>query len=184
MNNSEYKISKKSFSFTVLIILLTVSIPLTSEAQRSGFNINSNNVDAEFMPRISHHEAPYAMTTQEGSVDLMIIDDAILIQFTDRFLQYIGDDIQEEKSRGESNHLKSVILSMVSTGVTSLLDRAMVIPLYQIHEVYYQNGKLYLIGYDGTELFEDLEFDGHYVMEDFSRRDARNFVGEIEKRMH
>lgn len=185
MKNSLFKFAHKSISGCVtLMTLCLIVLPLSAEAQRSGITIHSKNYDADILPRMSHDEAVYTMTTREGLVDLMITDDAILIQFTDRFLQKIDNEIRNERSRGDGSHLESVILSMVSTGVTTLLDRALAIPLVHIERVYYEDGKLYIIGYDGVELFDDLDIDGHYVMEDFSRRDARNFVSEAEKRIH
>ncbi len=63
------------------------------------------------------------------------------------------------------------------------MNHALEIPIREIREVYYEDGKLYIIDHDGEEIFGELEVDDVYIMEDFSRRDARQFVSEAERRM-
>ncbi|MCH8569060.1 MAG: hypothetical protein LAT67_12375 [Balneolales bacterium] len=183
MRKSRFQNEIMAYRITVAFILLAVSFPLSLEAQRSDFSFQSKDIEAEFLPRISHNQADFAMSTQDGFIDLMISDDAILIQFTDRFLQKIDSEIQKEKTGDDNGHFKAVLLSMLSSGVTTLLDRAIAIPIHHIDEVYYQNGKLHIIANDGTDLFKGLEVEGTYVMENFSRHDARKFVVEAEKRI-
>ena len=165
-------------AFTILILPILFMAALPAEAQRSGNFITAQDLNADITPRITHDDATYGMTTQEGSVDLMLTEDSIVIQFTDRFLDNLDKDIRGSKS--EDPHLITVIRSMVSTGVSTLLDRALAIPLEEISEVYYEDGTLTIISRDGEKLFDDLDVDGYYVMEDFARRDARRFVRAIE----
>jgi len=70
---------------------------------------------------------------------------------------------------------------MVKSGVNTLLDRALAIPLYEISEVSYTDGTLIIKNLDGTEIFKDIKVDNNKLMQDFSRRDARRFVGHAER---
>jgi hypothetical protein len=142
-----------------------------------------NDIDADVTSRLFHKDAEFAMTTNEGSVDLMLTSNAIVIQFSDRFLEDLDSEIRNEADLDEASVLAEVITSMVSTGVHSLLNHALTIPMTEIREVYYDNGKLHIVDRDGEEIFGELEIDDVYIMEDFSRRDARRFVSEAERRM-
>lgn len=164
--------------FTILLM------PLQTYSQT---HFNHNDIDTDVTDRLHHNDAEYAMTTREGSVELLVSHDAVLIQFTDHFLDNLADEIRDEDEHydyEEASVLADVIKSMVTSGVRKLLDHALAIPMYEIRKVYYDDGRLYIIDRDGEEIFEDLEIDDVDVMEDFSRRDARQFVSVVERRMY
>lgn len=171
------------FLFTT-IIAITVSFSDVL-AQESMFTSDTlDEVDAEIVARVAIEDAEFAMTTNEGSVDLMVINESILIQFSNRFMDEFDKEMKEEvESDSADSHLATVFKSMVTSGVKTLLDRAITIPLSDISEIYYENGKLYIISREGEELFKNLDMNDKKVMEDFSPRDARRFVAETEKRM-
>jgi len=168
---------------TLFALFFLFTIPQQANARQSNNFITANVIDADIVPRLSHKDAEIGITSREGSVDLLLTNEAILIQFTDTFLEKIEGEILDSDDLSDATHLGTVIRSMVSSGVTTLLDRALAIPLYEIDKVYYKNGRLYIINREGKELFEGMEIDEIQVMEDFSRRDARRFVDEAEKRM-
>lgn len=174
----------KSYSLITVLILTVCLLPVHSDAQRSNNFIITNGKDAEILPRVAHRDAELAITTQEGSVDLILTGDAVVIQLNDSFLKKIEDEIHEtDYLDSDKSHFGNVVRSMVSSGVKTLLDRALAIPLHEIEEVFYENGRLFIINREGNELFNDLDVDDIQIMEDFSRRDARRFVDEAEKRM-
>lgn len=166
-----------------LTFLAFFASPQHVEAQKSNNFITAQDIDAEITPRLTQKEAEAAITTRNNSVDLMLTEQFLVIQFTDSFLEKITDEIRKEGKDVSSSHTGNVILSMVSSGVRTLLDRAMAIPLQDISEVYYENGRLYILNSSGVEIFKDLDIDGTEVMEDFSRRDARRFAAEAERRL-
>ena len=158
--------------------------PAQSFAQDDDMFSVHDDLDADITSRLVHKDAEYAMTTREGSVDLMLTNNAIVIQFSDRFLQDLDDEIRSEGDHvEEASVLADVLTSMISSGVHSLLDHAIAIPISEIRDVYYDDGKLHIIDHDGEEIFEDIEIDDINIMEDFSRRNARRFVSEAERRM-
>jgi hypothetical protein len=165
------------------IVFLLLLAPAQSAAQNDDMFTIHNDIDADVTSRLVHKDAEFAMTTNEGSVDLMLTSNAIVIQFSDRFLEDLDSEIRNEADLDEASVLAEVITSMVSTGVHSLLNHALTIPMTEIREVYYDNGKLHIVDRDGEEIFGELEIDDVYIMEDFSRRDARRFVSEAERRM-
>lgn len=179
MKHSRYFHSASLLFIPIFLIIFVCD----ATAQRSGSSfITTESVNGEIVPRLQHNAADYAITTREGSVDLMIAGEAILIQFTDRFLEGIEKEIKSE-AKDNDTHFANVIRSMVSSGVTTLLDRALSIPFSEISEVYYKDGRLFIMNHEGRELFDNLDIDGKQVMEDFRRRDARRFAEEAESRM-
>jgi len=148
------------------------------------FNEESYGEDADLVDRMSHSDADYAMTTREGSVDLMIAQQRIVIQFSDAFMTNLEDELDAEKGKDpDDSHFATVIKSMVSSGVRTMLDRAIAVPLSEISEIYVDEGRLVIKDSVGDELFGEMEINDRKVMEDFSRRDARRFVAEAEKQM-
>lgn len=167
----------------LLPILIFISIPLHSIAQDSGTFITSNQSEAEIVPRYPNSDAEYHITTKEKSVTLLLTNSAIYLQFTDDYLEKIAEEIRGENESAESTHLGAVLRSALSSGVRTLLDRAITVPLEKIEKIYYENGRLVIINRNGEEMFEEAEVEDVLIMEDFSRRDARRFVAEAEKRM-
>ncbi|MDZ7757894.1 hypothetical protein [Rhodohalobacter sp.] len=165
------------------VVLLLISFPQLSEAQDSGTFITSNNTEAEIVPRYPKNDAEYHITTQENSVTLLLTNSAIYLQFTDDYLEKIAEEIRGKNESDDSDHLGAVLRSAISSGVQTLLDRAITVPLNEIEEIYYENGRLVIINRDGEDMFKEAEVDDVLIMEDFSRRDARRFVAESEKRM-
>ncbi len=172
---------KALLSLLASFVLFAAFTPTISTAQNHHFH--HGDFDAEIEPRLDPRDADFAMTTREGSVDMLVDGDFILIQFSDQFLAEVEDEIEDEEDFEEASVFADLLKSMITSGVKSLLDHSLVIPVYEISEVYYEDGRLYLIDHEGDELFEDLEIDDTDVMEDFSRRDARRFVAAVEKRM-
>lgn len=177
------KFKKTIVPFLSVVAFTLLVIPSQTAAQHNDIFTGHDDLDANITDRLHHRDAEYAMTTREGSVDLMLTDNSIVIQFSDRFLTDLDDEIRSEADVDEASVLAEVLTSMISSGVNSLLNHALEIPIREIREVYYKDGKLHIIDYDGEEIFGELEIDDTNIMEDFSRRDARRFVSEAERRM-
>lgn len=174
---------QKTLLSALSVVLLFISFPNLSAAQNSGTFITSNKTEAEIVPRYPTSDAEYHITTQEKSVTLLLTNSAIYFQFTEDYLEKIADEIRGEGESEESTHFGAVLRSALSSGVRTLLDRAILVPFDEIEEIYYENGRLVIINQNGEEMFEEAEVEDVLIMEDFSRRDARRFVAEAEKRM-
>jgi len=172
-------ISLRITSLLPLIVLLLCFVPPHQlEAQHKGINMSGHDMDLSFTERMDHTLALSAITTQEGSVDLMLTETDLFIQFSDEGLNRINKQIDQ---KSDDSHFATVIKSMVSSGVRTLLDRAMSIPLYEISEISYRDGALIIRNRDGQKIFEDLDIEGKYVMKDFSPDDALQFVADAER---
>jgi hypothetical protein len=171
-------------TFTVLsglFLFLIVALPDSSTAQKNQAFITAQDIDADIVQRVTPDQAEEAIRTRGGSVDLMLTDSRLIIQFSDHFLENIQQEINKERT-GDSGFVDA-ILSAVSGGVQTLLDRAMAIPLHELREIRYDDGRLIIIHQNGKEIFNDLEVDGIDVMEDFTPDDGHRFAAAAERLM-
>lgn len=179
--NFSNRFPQKLMPFLLSIVLIAAMSPMMALAQHHHFY--DEDLDADFEARLNPRDADFAMTTREGSVELLVDDDDIFIQFSDQFLSELKDEIEEDDDFEEASVFADLLKSMITSGVRSLLDHSLVIPIYEISDVYYEDGRLHIIDQEGDEIFDDLEIEGKDVMEDFSRRDANRFINIVEKRM-
>jgi hypothetical protein len=112
-----------------------------------------------------------------------VAESGIAIQFSDQFMDNLEDEINSEDGDSDNSVLAKTIKSMVSSGVRTILDHAILIPFYEIGSVSYEDGRIIVTDVNGEEIFDDLEVNDVQVMEDFSRRDSRRFVADAEKRL-
>lgn len=176
--------SIRVLSAPLLILLGLISLSPATFAQ-NGSNITiSSDVDAETVDRFSKSDVVRFITNSDESVNLMVAQSGIAIQFSDKFLNDLDDEILNSKEENsETSAFEDVIRSMVGSGVRTLLDRAILIPFYELSSVNYDNGRIHVIDINGEDIFEDLEINDKQIMEDFSRRDSRRFVADAEKRL-
>lgn len=183
-------LSKSQLSLAGLfaLILIFVSTPFQLQAQsnsnsntNSKFNVSSD-IDAETIDRVDRNSSVRLITNRDESVDLAVTNSGIAIQFSDKFLENLDNEINSsENDSGEKSAFGDAIRSMVSSGVRSLLEHAILIPYYEIGSVSYSDGRIIITDLDGKEIFNDLEMNDKQVMDDFSRRDARRFVADAER---
>lgn len=171
-------VTRKATLPLLLILFVSISLPQQTTAQSKGMAISDDDMEVTFTDRMQRSNALRSITTREGSVDLMLTETDLLIQFSDKGLTRITNEINKESA---DSHFAEVIKSMVSSGVRTLLDRAMSIPLYEISEISYNDGKLLILNSDGQEIFEDMTINNSSVMDGFTRRDARRFAADARK---
>lgn len=175
--NSFY-LPAKIFSFVVGILLISGGM----DAKAQQFS-TASDMDADIVPRLSMKDAAFGISNQDKSVDLLLTNDAIVIQFTEDYLKGITEDIEESDKMTDSASFAQILKEVLSKSVHSLLDRAISIPFNEIDQISYEDGKIVIINKNKEELFDELEINNKQIMEDFSKRDARRFIAEAEKRM-
>lgn len=163
-------------SVLALFVSAFTGVAGTSHAQ--SISIESD-LNSEIQPRMKENQAEVFITNKEEIANLVIHGDRLLIQFTDTYLENIERELQEK----EETVFAEVIKSMVGSGIRTLLDNAISFSIYDIKEVSYSNGTLKIVDFNNKSIFDDLEINGTYIMQDFSMRDARRFVAEAEKRL-
>lgn len=165
------------------MILMAAFAPFQVNAQHSVTLSTSEEMDADFISRVAHDDAIAVLTTREGSVDLLLTNEMIVLQFTDRFLKETTAEIESSDDLKEASILGDMFRSMISSGVRTLLNNALAIPLHEIENIYYQNDRLVIVNRQGETILEEIEVNDVRVMEDFPRWDAMKFVSEAEKQM-
>lgn len=164
-----------------MMVLLMMAVPHISTAQNNWMYFNDSEIEAEFSDRFILDEVEFAMTTKTGPVDMGIDGDMIIIQFSDLFFE----DLETEITEGEEEYeFVQSIKAAISSGVKDLLDRGLYIPISEISEADYKNGKIILIDHQGEEIFGELEVDDVDVVKDFRGRDARRFINLINSKMN
>lgn len=176
--------SIRVLSAPLLILLGLISLSTATYAQ-NGSNITiSSDVDAETVDRFSESDVLRFITNSDESVNLMVAQTGIAIQFSDKFLNDLDDEILNSKNENnEANAFEKAIRAMVGSGVRTLLDHAILIPFYELSSVRYDDGRIHVTDVNGKDIFEDLEINDKQIMEDFSRRDSRRFVADAEKQL-
>lgn len=169
----------------ILIVSLGLSfLPELSHAQNNRTIKISSDVDSEVVERFTESSSERIITTRNKSVDLVISNTGLAIQFTDDFLNDLEEEIRDSDNKeDESSKIEKIILSMAGSGVRALLDHAIVIPFHEIEDVRYDEGRIIIKDRNGEEIFGDLEINDQRIVEDFNRRDARRFVADAEKRL-
>lgn len=171
------------FYSLLLFIFGMVMLPDSGLAQQNSLIELSSDVDSEVVSRFTETTSIRIITSRDKSVNLVVAASGIAIQFTDDFLNDLEREIRKEKREEDNSTLANLITAMIGSGVRTLLDHTIMIPYYEISGVSLVNGKIVITGYDGDELFEELEINDKKVMGDFSRRDARQFIADAEKQL-
>lgn len=165
---------RKVFFVSAALALALAAQP--AEAQRR----NDSGSDARVVERQPLRRASSAIETRGGEVALLLIDRRLVMQLTDRGLGEIDRDMERDAKKEESGFARFVS-GMVRSGVRSLLDRGIEVPLSEIREARYANGRLILEDRDGDELFKDVQVNDIQVMESFSPAEARAFAARVNQ---
>jgi hypothetical protein len=155
---------------------LTTAAP--AHACRHGFNLSGDHV--RFADHQNLSDARYAITTEDGKVTLVLTDDDVAIQLSDRTLNRVRRELKD-KEEDEDNFLASVIKTVVIGTVGEIIDHSFACPVRKLRDVTYQDGRLVLIDKNGSHVFADADLDDSDVMSSFSEKDARNFVREFHR---
>jgi hypothetical protein len=142
-------------------------------AQRDG------DSEARIVSRQPIQRASSAIQTRNGEVALLLVGRNLVMQLTDRGLGQVDRDMDADAR--EEGAFARFVGGMVRSGVRSLLDHGIEVPLSEVREARYQDGRLVLIGRDGDELFDNMQVNDTEVMESFSPAEARAFAARINQ---
>ncbi|WP_141691592.1 hypothetical protein [Rhodohalobacter halophilus] len=174
----------KSILSCLLLVITMIGTPQSIDAQHNSiFNLGSTSTESKIVSRVQSSEADLAISNREKSVDLLIIQDAVVLQFTNDFLDDLEREISGENEISDEPYIAEIIRSAVSSGVKTMLSKAIAVPFSEIESVRFEEGRIVMINTFGEELFSEIEIDDTNIMEDFRRRDARRFVSEAERRL-
>jgi hypothetical protein len=137
---------------------------------------------ARWASRHEVRDAELAITTENGNATLILTDEVVAVQLSDRVFHKIDRKLKDKVDDEEdSGALGRAIKSAVLSSVRSLLDHSQECPVRRIENVEYRHDRLVFTTDQGTDLFGDVDVDDRDVMAAFSERDARLFVREFQR---
>jgi hypothetical protein len=152
--------------------LALVLASTTASAAGISITVDSSNGRTEAGARHEAREARLAITTRDGSTMLLLLDDAVAIQLTDRALR----DVEPKKDAG---FLEELLAASVKVAVGKSIEY----PLAHIRSVAVKNGGfLEILGDDGKPIFTQVKVNGTDVFRNFSATDAARFAAAVRAR--
>lgn len=151
------------------------------ERAASSPTITASCCDApsRWAPRHAVRGARLAITTEDGSAVLLLTDDVVAVQLSERVLEKVR---RKERENGDDDGvLGSAIKAAVLASVRSLLDHSAECPIRDVASANVEAGRLVLTSVRGDTLFRDMKVDNRVVMESFTDRNARAFVRELRR---
>ena len=134
---------------------------------------------ARLAPRHDAGSARIAITTDDGAATLILTDDVVALQLSDRTFKHIERRFREEEEE-DDGALGAVIKSAVFASVRSVLDHSAECPVRHIRSASFRDGRLEIETDRGRMLFSNVHVsDDEETMSGFSDRDAEAFVKEF-----
>ena len=126
-------------------------------------------------------DARLAITTRNRGATLLLTDEVVAVQLSDRAFHRVQRKLRAERGEDEDNVLARAIRTAVMSSVAAVLDHSAECEITDIRDVQYRQGQLVFVTEEGDRLFENMDVDDENVMAGFSERDARAFVQEFRR---
>ena len=162
----------KTIAMCALALLLTGGTVL---AEDRGLSISFSSDDArtEMGSRHDVRDARFAITSRDGSTVLMLLDDVVALQLTDRALEQAESDTKSK----DQNFLEELL----SAGVKLALGKSVEMPIAHIRTIDVRNGALRVINDENKPVFTEVKVNGTEVLRNFSSADATRFVNAFQR---
>jgi hypothetical protein len=155
----------KRTAMCALALLLTSGAAF---AQGISVSLSSEDSRTEMGPRYDVRDARLAITTRDGSTVLLLIDDVVAVQLTDRALA----GAEDKKKKKDTGFLEELLIA----GVKLAVGKSVEYPTAHIRSIDYRDGALRLTNDQNKPVFTNLKVNGKDVLRDFSSADAMRFV--------
>jgi len=152
-----------------LALLLLAGISYAGD-KKSGISISFSSEDprTHLGPRLNVRDARTAITSRDGSVSLLLMNDVVAVQLTDRVLE-------KAKTNEDANLLEEIIAS----GVKLAIGKAVEYPISAIRSAEMRDGVLVLTNDKNKPVFTEVKVNGTEVFRDFAIGDAARFVNAL-----
>lgn len=171
---------------TALLALPLLAFVMPSSAHADHFNMpclssSCCQSPARWAPRHDIRHTRLAITSDNGDVVLLITDDVVAAQLSDRVIKKLDRKLHEAEEDADDEALGHVIKTAVLASVRSLLNHSAECPIDDVRDIRYHDGSLVITTENGDHLFQDLDVDHDQVMDTFREADARAFEQEFRK---
>lgn len=152
-----------------LALLLSATLSFADE-KKPGISISFSSEDSRthLAPRRDVSAARTAITTREGSVSMLLMNDVVAVQLTDRALARVSD-------KEDPGFLEGLLVAGVRWG----LRKAVEVPIASIGSAEVRDGALVLTNDKNQPLFTNIKVNGTDVLHDFAAADAVRFVSAL-----
>jgi hypothetical protein len=172
----------KTASF-VLAVLALAAPDAPARACDTSPNVNFSCCDepTRWAQRYSARDARLAVTTRSGDVTLVLTNEVVAVQLSDRVLRKVKRETRREQDEAEYSVLARAIKTVVLTSVRAVLSHSAECSIADLSDVKYSQGRLVFTTEEGDRIFENVSVNDTDVMRDFSEADARAFVREFRR---
>ncbi len=167
-----------------LAILAALAAPGAPEASCRGpacSNLSLGDPPARLASRYDTRDARIAITPETGEAVLLLTDDVVALQLSDRTLHRIWRKMKDEEKEGPDAVLAHVFKVAVFSSVRALLSSSAEIPVRDLRDVEYRNGRLVFTTKNGERVFGHVRVNDRDMMAGFAESDARLFVNEFHR---
>lgn len=156
----------KRFMLCALVLLFCSTLASADDGKHGvSISFNSDDPNTQVGPRRNAREAKVAITTKDGSTELLLLNDVLAVQLTDKAMAQV-------KAKDNDNIFEELVVS----GVQVMLRRAVEYPIAHIRMVDVRDGVLTMVNDRNQPVFTDIKINGANVLRSFSPADATRFV--------
>jgi hypothetical protein len=156
---------------------LVLAASPASAQHRVATRAASDDSVAAVVPRQPIEGASATLRTRDRHVALLLTDTAVVLQFTERGLDHVRDQLDEEASGVGARLLARVL----GAGISGLLDHGIAYRLSALRAARAEGGRLVLEDHGGGRVFAGTEVNGRHVMDDFSPAEAERFAAVLNR---
>jgi uncharacterized protein (DUF2252 family) len=165
-----------------LLALLPASRAMAGSRCCSDFPCLSGVCDGptHFARRHDTNAARLAITTRDGEAVLLLTDQVVAIQLTDKTLHRVGHELRDgcdDIDNAVGHAIKTAVVGVIR----DVLDHCAECPIRDLRDVDYRDGKLVFTTQDGQHVFADFDVHDRNVMTEFNPDDAREFVRDFRR---
>ena len=171
----------KTLPIALALFTILTAHGAPAQACDRGSNFSIGDPPARLSSRYDVRDARMAITPETGEVILLITDDVVALQLSDRTLHKVWRKMKDEAKEDEDQVLAHVFKVAVFSSVRALLSSSAEYPVRDLRDVEYRNGRLVFTTKNGERLFGHVRVNDSDMMAGFAESDARQFVSEFHR---
>jgi hypothetical protein len=166
--------------FALVCALTTLAASPAQSQDSTSLHVSIEVPDsvAHMVDRASPERSRFAIVSQDGKSELLLMDTTIVAQMTDRGLAVMNSRAVTDTIKGAGTRL---FARMVLGALVPVLDHGIAYHLRDLADAKYADGRLQLLRANGDEVFRNVEIGNKPIMEGFAAADARRFAARARE---